>query len=334
MPSLRAPPRKMTPHRSATRAGLPKRGDLQMSFMRMRDKSRWRNTLLLSQALLLALYPMTSAQAQTAPVGNGFTINAEDLRFIFHAIEVAQANSAGGVLLGSGPNQVNLNTPISAACANGAPCPGDAQLPVGLRTVDGSFNNIVPIPDQHLFGAADLLFPRLTTPRFRAAEGGTSYATIPQTDVIDSQPRIISNLIVDQSENNPAAKTVATNPCGSGGFVCSTPAVDPAHPPDPLFTVRDPNSGAPFIPNITPAFGLSAPFNLMFTFFGQFFDHGLDLVTKGGGTVIMPLNADDPLVAGPDHIFGNADDLPVDQRFMVMTRGQNQPGADGILGTA
>src|SRR5207237_7164808 len=186
--------------------------------------------------------------------------------------------------------------PISKACDAGAPCPGDPQLPVGLRTVDGTFNNLVPIPDQHLFGAADRLFPRLTTARFRPAEQGTSYATKPQTDVIDSQPRIISNLVVDQSANNPAAVAVATHPCGSGGFVCSTPAIDPAHPADPLFTVTDSASGALFIPNITPDFGLSAPFNIMFTFFGQFFDHGLDLVTKGGsGTVIMPLQADDPL---------------------------------------
>jgi hypothetical protein len=59
--------------------------------------------------------------------------------------------------------------------------------------------------------------------------------------------------------------------------------------------VTDPDSGALFIPNITPDFGLSAPFNLMFTFFGQFFDHGLDLVTKGGGTVKIPLRDDDPL---------------------------------------
>ena len=46
--------------------------------------------------------------------------------------------------------------------------------------------------------------------------------------------------------------------------------------------------------------GLSAPFNSMFTFFGQFFDHGLDLVNKGGnGTVFVPLQPDDPLfVAG------------------------------------
>ncbi|PYR95614.1 MAG: heme peroxidase, partial [Acidobacteria bacterium] len=40
------------------------------------------------------------------------------------------------------------------------------------------------------------------------------------------------------------------------------------------------------------------------------------------------------LVAGPDKIFGTADDIPVDQRFMVMTRATNQPGPDGILGTA
>ena len=34
------------------------------------------------------------------------------------------------------------------------------------------------------------------------------------------------------------------------------------------------------------------------TFFGQFFDHGLDLVTKGGnGTVYIPLQPDDPLIA-------------------------------------
>ena len=31
------------------------------------------------------------------------------------------------------------------------------------------------------------------------------------------------------------------------------------------------------------------------TFFGQFFDHGLDLVTKGGtGTIFIPLQPDDP----------------------------------------
>src|SRR5262249_59007757 len=128
------------------------------------------------------------------------------------------------------------------------------------------------------------------------------------TVVVDSQPRLISNLIVDQTTThttglpagvtprgpgNPAAQTAHDNPCGSGGFVCSGPA-DFEDVGNGLQPAKDP-TGSLFIPNITPDFGLSAPFNLMFTFFGQFFDHGLDLVPKSGGTVIMPLKADDPL---------------------------------------
>ena len=279
-------------------------GSKLFSCRRSRTAKRWAVAVALAMSLPTAGGPLfvPEVHAQVAPVGNGFSINAGDVRFIFHQIEVAQANAAGGALLGPGPNQVNgIGNP------NGNP-----QLPVGLRTVDGSFNNLVPVPDQHLFGAADLVFPRVTTPVFRPAEAGTSYAQVVAPNVvIDSQPRIISNLIVDQTANNPAAVAAAANPCGSGGFVCSGA------------TAPDPVSGALFIPNITPDFGLSAPFNVLFAFFGQFFDHGLDLVTKGGGTVIMPLQPDDPLfVAGSP------------TNFMVITRGQNQPGPDGILGTA
>ena len=44
------------------------------------------------------------------------------------------------------------------------------------------------------------------------------------------------------------------------------------------------------IPNIAPDEGLSAPFNGWMTFLGQFFDHGLDLIWKGGaGTIYVPL---------------------------------------------
>ncbi|HEY3161983.1 MAG TPA: hypothetical protein VGJ78_23635, partial [Vicinamibacterales bacterium] len=71
------------------------------------------------------------AQAQGAPVGAGFVLDREDLRFIFHQIEVAQDHAAGGTLLGPGPNQVH-----------------NPQNPDGLRTVDGTFNNLVPVPDQ------------------------------------------------------------------------------------------------------------------------------------------------------------------------------------------
>ena len=72
--------------------------------------------------------------------------------------------------------------------------------------------------------------------------------------------------------------------------------------------------------------GLSAPYNSVFTLFGQFFDHGLDLVDQGGnGTVYMPLKPDDPLY----------DDSPgARTNFMALTRALNQPGPDGQMGTA
>jgi len=78
------------------------------------------------------------------------------------------------------------------------------------------------------------------------------------------------------------------------------------------------------IPNVMPDLGSSAPYNSFLTLFGQFFDHGLDLTTKGGsGTVYIPIQPDDPL-----YIPGSP------TNFMVLTRATNQPGPDGRLGTA
>ena len=63
------------------------------------------------------------------------------------------------------------------------------------------------------------------------------------------------------------------------------------------------------------------PFNSWFTLFGQFFDHGLDLVNKGGsGTVFIPLQPDDPLYVPGSHT-----------NFMVLTRATNTAGPDGIF---
>src|SRR4051812_8553728 len=291
-----------------------------MSLRKLGANKRWPFAMVVAM-FLSGISPTFLSQpvnaqvtAGGAPVGQGFVISAEDLRFIYEQIQVAQEHAAGHELLGTGPFQVS-----------------DPQLPRGLRTVDGSFNNLVP--GQNAFGAADRLFPRLLVPNFRDAEAAPG-TTTPITsykqnagNVFDSEPRLVSNLIVDQTTTvrpapagitplgpgNPAAQAAHDNPCGSGGFVCGDPAP---------FESGDP-TGSLFIPNITPDFGLSAPFNLMFTFFGQFFDHGLDLVPKSGGTVIMPLKADDPLF-----VQGSP------TNFMVMTRGQLQAGGDGILGTA
>jgi hypothetical protein len=145
----------------------------------------------------------------------------------------------------------------------------------------------------------------------------TSYAQTSGT-VFDAQPRIISNLIVDATANNPAAVAAAAQTPGSA--TVTSPGLDG------VFGTAD-DRPTLFIPNVSPDAGLSAPFNSWMTFFGQFFDHGLDLVTKGGNDVVfIPLQADDPLIPGADGVLGTADDLPVGQRFMVMTRATARPG--------
>jgi Ca2+-binding RTX toxin-like protein len=208
-----------------------------------------------------------------APAGQGFNLNASDLRFIMKQIRIAERHAATatasnpcGTLIGADPDQIP---------------PGTSQtvdLPWGLRTVDGSCNHLTP--GQESYGTADQLFPRMLTKELRSAEpslfgppGPTTY-TQTSGNVFDSQPRRISNLIVDQTASNPAAVEVAG----------PLPEITP--------------SGAFFIPNVAPDAGLSAPFNSWFTLFGQFFDHGLDLVNKGGnGLVFVPLQPDDPLFA-------------------------------------
>ena len=193
-------------------------------------------------------------------------------------------------------------------------------------------------------------FPRLTTPVFSDAEAsptdffGPGSGTIPSSSyaqkkgfVFDTQPRLISNLIVDQTSTNPAAVAAAEFPVRTQG----NPGVPPARP---IPTRRDPAVvGVPpaacpahktlFIPNVTTDVGLSPPYNSLFTFFGQFFDHGVDQTVKSGGTVFVPLRADDPLITlGPDGIAGHRRrGSAAGQPFMVLTRAQNQPGPDGVL---
>jgi Ca2+-binding RTX toxin-like protein len=104
---------------------------------------------------------------------------------------------------------------------------------------------------------------------------------------------------------------------------------------DGLMTLLDANGVALdgvniVITNAAPDEGLSAPFNSWFTLFGQFFDHGLDLVAKGGnGTVFIPLMPDDPLYVQP------TPENPNPPNFMVLTRATLAgPGNDGVMGTA
>ena len=164
------------------------------------------------------------SSAAPAPVGQGFTVTSSDISHILRQIKIAEAHiaknnepgwlSTHGIcdaLVGTGPNQVA--TPLVAD---------------GLRTVDGSCNNL--IHGQEKFGASGETFPRLTTPNFRDAEAsppdffGPGSGTIPSSSykqkkgfVFDSQPRLISNLIVDQTATNPAAVSAAGQPVRTQG---------------------------------------------------------------------------------------------------------------------
>ena len=366
-------------------------------------------------------------------------LNQHDLTFILKQIKIAEAHSNGTpiteIRLDAQGNPITdrawYTNPLTfdAAAARAVP---DAKTPFGLRTVDGSYNNL--LEGRELWGAADQPMPRYLDPNY--IDGGaetpfslgpgplgpvtnTDYgvdgtSTFPGTglngghtgNVVDTDPRVISNLVADMSANNPAALYAAlvfaesadpyadlaelmaarvTQAQAAAMAVTAQTAFDAAMTvlnaattayaanADPAAVAglidaiqdaatgvaesglaldranalaADPNAGflalaeekglviqngSLVIPNVAPDEGISAPFNAWMTFFGQFFDHGLDLISKGGnGSIFIPLKADDPLIAGADGILGNADDLPPSMRFMVLTRSETVFDENGV----
>ena len=126
------------------------------------------------------------------------SLTRSDLSFILEQILIAEAHATGASL-----------TDLIA----------NPFLSIGLRTVDGSFNNLVP--GQQFFGAADQLFPRLLDPAFQTGDIFGTYAST--GSVIDSQPRTISNLIVDLTATNPAAVAAAD---AIGATLVTSPGLD------------------------------------------------------------------------------------------------------------
>lgn len=239
-----------------------------------------------------------------------FNVNLDDLAFILRQIKIAEQTSNPDGTINGDALRLAVGSPL---------------LPYGLRTVDGTWNSL--LPGMERMGAADNIMPRLVAGVWQNAEGvaanffgpgspavaSSSYAqTAAGNLVFDAQPRIISNLIVDQTGSNPAALIAAQDRADNATY----PGLD---------TIQQSHDGTFLIPNQSPDIGLSPPFNGMMALFGQFFDHGLDLISKGGGTVFVPLKPDDPL-----YVEGSP------TNFMVLTRAVNTrtPGADGVLGNA
>src|SRR4051794_1429050 len=182
------------------------------------------SALIIPTALVVQIAGVPATNAAVAPVGNGFTVTAGDLSFILKQIKISERHAA--TLTPGNPCGTQVQQP-------GDTIPDAQQIPdrlssFGLRTVDGSCNNlfadttwdkITPLNNNGVaaanstakrsrFGSADEPFPRLTTPRFSAAEGrpagffgpndlGTTSSSYSQKkgNVFDSQPRVVSNLI-------------------------------------------------------------------------------------------------------------------------------------------
>jgi len=82
---------------------------------------------------------------------------------------------------------------------------------------------------------------------------------------------------------------------------------------------------------VAPDEGLSTPFNNLFVFFGQFFDHRLDITTKNGSPVFMPLQPDDPLMNRLDGIPDISDEPSAPFIIIIPSRAINDsPGGPNI----
>ena len=101
----------------------------------------------------------------TTKYNSSFIINQADLAFMLRQIKIAEASS-----LAYSPAPVTILQAIMNEY--GMSAEAASLSPFGLRTVDGTFNNL--IEGQTNYGAADTLFPRLTDPVYvNDADGDT-----------------------------------------------------------------------------------------------------------------------------------------------------------------
>ena len=242
--------------------------------------------------------------ATAAPVQAGFDLTVGDVKFILQQIQIAEAHRArdssnctvalGLTVSNCAVGSTNVYVPGSTSATDIS----DPRLMLGLRQVDGRNNNLSTGFSQwngvantskagnSAWGSADQAFPRFTPERWRGTDVTTptygpvasGYSpTLRPSNVIDPQPRVISNLVIDQSAANPAAVQA------SGVDVSG---LDDAQKADVQLPILNTAANA----------GVGPPVSGMFSLFGQFFDHGLDLIGKTGSEVVfIPLQEDDPL---------------------------------------
>jgi hypothetical protein len=240
-------------------------------------------------SLLIGVAPSANA-TPTDGVSGHINLTIGDLQYILDQVKMAEAHATRtklGTATLANPNgydQAACLAPLDLTAAATATYGStgfsraytfDPTFPLGLRQVDGKCNNI-QAPANYTWGAADQPFRRLIP----AVRTGNNYpVALTPTNLNDNEVRNISNIISDQTAPNisnglrlgNAAAVAAARVVTPTGTLPTETAINATT----LATTQ-----VLKIQNVSPDFGLSAPFNSWFTLFGQFFDHGLDLVPK------------------------------------------------------
>jgi Ca2+-binding RTX toxin-like protein len=245
-------------------------------------------SIVTSIALLAGFTAFVTPAQGAAPVGAGFVVSESDLSYILDQIKIADAHATtqtvdrSAVVPGTNPFVINSTSKTDIP---------NNLLQLGLRQIDGRNNNLTTgystwngfeylaggTVGKSTWGSAGQPFKRTTPVSYKGAfgSGGTRAGA---GNITDNEIRTISNLIADQSSNNPAAVAAARPGAAEEGSA-----------------LKGTNSF--LIPNVSVNAGVNAPNSGIFSLFGQFFDHGLDLVGKSATQKIkVCLKADDPLV--------------------------------------
>ena len=184
----------------------------------------------------------TATTTAAGPVGNGFVVTAGDLSFILKQIKIAERHSA----------TATPDNPCATLVGPASDQIPDRLTSYGLRTVDGSCNNL--FPGRETFAAADMPFLHLATPMFRAAEPITAALPVGRPGPTSYNQFTPGNTVIDsaaEDDQQPHRRSDVHQPSGDrrGGV----PGAHPGQPgPVPVTTNPDatadpPVAGVPWI---------------------------------------------------------------------------------------
>ena len=273
------------------------------------------------------------------PTIKQFNITLGDINFLLdqlrHTIMVVGYNAKGEAIYGyrdpasaTGFHELGLFgsfDPLTVNGPDGLPIYAGARDASGFRILEGFFNNLTGTqasPGAWMWGSANEPFPRLTTAQFNnyvhqaldnaaltnkaflaymdshptlpdaQADSAALYAD-PSKSVVDYTPRMISQTISSSYMEHGAG--VADSAMARVGAPTDTfhetITYADGHTAQVTETVIRNENTLPGDPSTSG----------IFTLFGQFFDHGLDFLEKGGqgSKIVIALEPSDPLYRAP-----------------------------------